>query len=173
MNVMTIMLQAAGGGSAQFLIMMVLIFGVMYFLMIRPQQKKQKELVKFRNALEKGQKIVTAGGIYGTVKEVKEGYVLVEVDSNVAIRVDKNMVMRDPSDSPVDVLRNFKSLHEKIPGSTEPGIFVWITSGSLRSPFLFHRSVRIPVGLRRRSEASGSTSAGAGKSVVAARMPGG
>ena len=82
----------------QFLIMMVLIFGVMYFLMIRPQQKKQKELVKFRNALEKGQKIVTAGGIYGTVKEVKEGYVLVEVDSNVAIRVDKNMVMRDPSD---------------------------------------------------------------------------
>ena len=99
MNVMTIMLQAAGGGSAQFLIMMVLIFGVMYFLMIRPQQKKQKELVKFRNALEKGQKIVTAGGIYGTVKEVKEGYVLVEVDSNVAIRVDKNMVMRDPSDT--------------------------------------------------------------------------
>ena len=98
MNVMTIMLQAAGGGSAQFLIMMVLIFGVMYFLMIRPQQKKQKELVKFRNALEKGQKIVTAGGIYGTVKEVKEGYVLVEVDSNVAIRVDKNMVMRDPSE---------------------------------------------------------------------------
>ena len=98
MNVMTIMLQAAGGGSAQFLIMMVLIFGVMYFLMIRPQQKKQKELVKFRNALEKGQKIVTAGGIYGTVKEVKEGDVLVEVDSNVAIRVDKNMVMRDPSD---------------------------------------------------------------------------
>ena len=98
MNVMTIMLQAAGGGSAQFLIMMVPIFGVMYFLMIRPQQKKQKELVKFRNALEKGQKIVTAGGIYGTVKEVKEGYVLVEVDSNVAIRVDKNMVMRDPSD---------------------------------------------------------------------------
>ena len=89
MNVMTIMLQAAGGGSARFLIMMVLIFGVMYFLMIRPQQKKQKELVKFRNALGKGQKIV---------KEVKEGYVLVEVDSNVAIRVDKNMVMRDPSD---------------------------------------------------------------------------
>ena len=98
MNVMTIMLHAAGGGRAQFLIMMVLIFVVMYFLMIRPQQKKQKELVKFRNALEKGQKIVTAGGIYGTVKEVKEGYVLVEVDSNVAIRVDKNMVMRDPSD---------------------------------------------------------------------------
>lgn len=99
MNLMTILLQAAaGGGSAQFLIMMVLIFGVMYFLMIRPQQKKQKELVKFRNALEKGMKVVTAGGIYGTIKEVKEGYVLVEVDNNVSIRVDKNMIMRDPSD---------------------------------------------------------------------------
>ena len=94
MDLMTVMLQAAapaGGGSASFLIMMVLIFAVMYFFMIRPQQKRQKELVKFRNALEKGQKIITAGGIYGTIKEVKENYVLVEVDSNVAIRVDKNM----------------------------------------------------------------------------------
>ncbi len=103
MNLMTIMLQAApaaqgAGGSIQFLIMMVLIFVVMYFLMIRPQQKKQKELVKFRNALEKGQKIVTAGGIYGTVKEVKEQYVLIEVDNNVTIRVDKSMVMKDSSD---------------------------------------------------------------------------
>lgn len=100
MNLMTIMLQAgaAGGGSMQFLIMMVLIFGVMYFFMIRPQQKRQKELVKFRNSLEKGQKIITAGGIYGTVKEVKESYVLVEVDNNVSVRIDKAMVMKDPSD---------------------------------------------------------------------------
>ncbi len=99
MNVMTIMLQSAqSGGGFSFLGMMLLIFAVMYFLMIRPQQKKQKELVKFRNALERGQKIVTAGGIYGTVKEVREAYVLVEVDNNVDIRVDKNMVMRDPSD---------------------------------------------------------------------------
>lgn len=102
MDLMTIVLQAApaqgGGGSIQFLVMMVLIFVVMYFLMIRPQQKKQKELVKFRNALEKGQKIVTAGGIYGTVKEVKEQYILVEVDSNVTIRVDKAMVMKDSTD---------------------------------------------------------------------------
>ena len=95
MNLTTIMLQApaAGGSGASLLIMMVLIFAVMYFFMIR-----QKELVKFRNALEKGQKIITAGGIYGTVKEVKDVYVLVEVDNNVTIRVDKNMVMRDPAD---------------------------------------------------------------------------
>ena len=97
MNLTTIMLQApaAGGSGASLLIMMVLIFAVMYFFMIRPQQK---ELVKFRNALEKGQKIIPAGGIYGTVKEVKDVYVLVEVDNNVTIRVDKNMVMRDPAD---------------------------------------------------------------------------
>ena len=91
-------LAANSMGAGFWVIYIVIIVAFMYFLMIRPQQKKQKELVKFRNALEKGQKIVTAGGIYGTVKEVKEGYVLVEVDSNVAIRVDKNMVMRDPSD---------------------------------------------------------------------------
>lgn len=100
---MTIMLQAegaagTGGGSMQFLIMMVLIFVVMYFFMIRPQQKRQKELVKFRNSLEKGQKIITVGGIYGTIREVKEAYVLVEIDNNVSIRVDKAMVVRDPSD---------------------------------------------------------------------------
>ncbi len=104
MNLMTVMLQATGGsaaGGSGFLIMMVLIFAVMYFFMIRPQQKRQKELVKFRNALEKGQKVITAGGIYGTVKEVKEGYVLLEVDNNVSIRVDKSMIMRDPSDNVV------------------------------------------------------------------------
>ncbi len=89
---------AQSGGGSMMLIMMVLIFAVMYFFMIRPQQKRQKELVKFRNALEKGQKIITAGGIYGTVKEVKDAYVLMEVDNNVSIRVDKNMIMKDPAD---------------------------------------------------------------------------
>ena len=89
------------GGMEGFLMQvvpLVVIFAVFWFFLIRPQQKRQKELVKFRNALEKGRKIITAGGIYGTIKEVKETYVLVEVDSNVAIRVDKNMVMKDPSD---------------------------------------------------------------------------
>jgi preprotein translocase subunit YajC len=89
---------ASGGSGMQMIIMMVLIFAVMYFLMIRPQQKRQKELNKFRSALEKGQKVITAGGIYGTVREVKENYVLVEVDNNVSIRVDKSMIMKDHSD---------------------------------------------------------------------------
>lgn len=100
---MTIMLQAeegarSGGIDMNFILMMVLIFGVMYFLMIRPQQKRQKELVKFRDSLSKGQKVITAGGIYGTIKEVKDNQVIVEIDNNVNIRVDKTMIMKDPAD---------------------------------------------------------------------------
>lgn len=98
---MTIMLQAgdvAPKGNYTFLIFMVLIFVVMWFFMIRPQQKRQKEAMKFRESLQKGMKVITAGGIYGTIKEVKETYVLLEVDSNAAIRVDKSMIMKDNSD---------------------------------------------------------------------------
>lgn len=96
----TIILQAEGaaGFDPTFIIMMVLIFAVMYFLMIRPQQKRQKELNKFRDSLEKGAKVITAGGIYGTVKEVKENIITIEVDHNVTLRMDKSMIMRDPSD---------------------------------------------------------------------------
>ena len=100
MNNLFIALQTAPqqGSSWSMIIMMVLIFVVMWLFMIHPQQKQQKELNKFRESLAKGQKIVTAGGIYGTVKEVKENYVLMEVDSNCTIRVDKSAIMRDPSD---------------------------------------------------------------------------
>jgi len=90
--------QATQGGNYSFLIMMLLIFVVMYFFMIRPQQKKQKEIVKFRESLKKGDKIVTVGGIYGVVAEVKEQYVLMEIDNNVKIRVDKQCVVRDSTD---------------------------------------------------------------------------
>ena len=92
--------QQSGGGMGSFLIMMVLIFVVLFFLMIRPQQKKQKELVKFRDSLQKGDKVVTIGGIYGTVAEIKERVVLLEVDNNVKIRVDKSSLVKDISDVP-------------------------------------------------------------------------
>jgi preprotein translocase subunit YajC len=87
-----------GGGNSSFLIMMVLIFVVMYFFMIRPQQKRQKELKKFRASLEKGTKVVTVGGIYGTVSEIKDNYVLVEVDNNVRLRFDRSSVLKDATD---------------------------------------------------------------------------
>ena len=64
--------QAQGGGSMSFLIMMVAIFAIMWFFMIRPQQKKQKEIRKFQNSLQEGSKVVTGGGVYGTVKHIKQ-----------------------------------------------------------------------------------------------------
>ena len=91
---------AAGGGNWSFLLMMLLIFVVMYFFMIRPQQKKQKELVQFRNSLKKGDKVVTVGGIYGVVTEIKDKYVLMEVDNNVKLRVDKSSIVKDITDVP-------------------------------------------------------------------------
>jgi preprotein translocase subunit YajC len=66
--------------------------------MIRPQQKKQKELVKFRNSLAKGDKVITAGGIYGKIVEVSDNYVFVEIDSNVKIKVDKSSIVKDITD---------------------------------------------------------------------------
>jgi len=92
--------QAAAGGNWSFLAMMLLIFVVMWFFMIRPQQKKQKELEQFRNSLQKGDKIVTIGGIYGVVAEVKEKYIIVEVDNNVKLRVDRSAIVKDITDVP-------------------------------------------------------------------------
>ena len=92
--------QPAAGGNMSFLIMMLLIFVVMYFFMIRPQQKKQKEIAKFRNELKKGDKIVTIGGIYGTVDEIREKYVIIVVDGDVKLRVDKSAIVKNMSDIP-------------------------------------------------------------------------
>lgn len=85
----------SGGSSWSFLLMMVLIFVIMWLFMIRPQQKKQKELNKWRDSLKKGDKVVTIGGIYGTVDEVKDNTALVIVDQNVKIRVEKSALQKD------------------------------------------------------------------------------
>ena len=93
-----IFLQAATAAGAPqqsswtFWLMMIAIFVVFYFFMIRPQQKKQKELQKQRDAMTKGSKVVTAGGIYGIVKEVQETTFLIEVAKDVTIKVDKGSV---------------------------------------------------------------------------------
>ena len=86
--------QPQGGGWSMW-IMLALIFVVMWFFMIRPQRKQQKELQNFRDSLKKGDKVVTIGGIYGTVCEIKEGSVLIEVDNNVKIRVSKQALVKD------------------------------------------------------------------------------
>ena len=89
---------ATGGGMSMW-IMLALIFVVMWFFMIRPQRKQQKELQNFRDSLKKGDKVVTIGGIYGTVCEIKEGSVLIEVDNNVKIRVSKQALVKDFSEN--------------------------------------------------------------------------
>ena len=86
---------AQGGSQWSMWIMLALIFVVMWFFMIRPQRKQQKELQNFRDSLKKGDKVVTIGGIYGTVCEVKEASVLIEVDNNVKIRVSKQALVKD------------------------------------------------------------------------------
>ncbi len=81
-----------------FLLMMVIIFAIMWFFMIRPQQKKQKEVQNFRNSITKGQRIVTAGGIYGTVKDIDEAAntLKVEVANGICITVDRGSVFASP-----------------------------------------------------------------------------
>ncbi len=103
MNFMTL-LQAAGAqggatGGWTMWVMLLLIFVVMWFFMIRPQRKQQKELQKFRDGLQKGDKVVTVGGIFGTVVEIKEKSVLIEVDKDVKLRVDKNSLVKDYSEA--------------------------------------------------------------------------
>lgn len=88
----------AGGGWTMW-VMLLLIFVVMWFFMIRPQRKQQKELQKFRDGLQKGDKVVTVGGIYGTVAELKENKVLIQIDSNVKILVDKSSLVKDYSET--------------------------------------------------------------------------
>jgi preprotein translocase subunit YajC len=70
----------------------------MYFFMIRPQKKQQKELQQFRDSLKKGDKVVTIGGIFGTVVEIKENSVLIEIDNGVKMRVSKQALVKDFSE---------------------------------------------------------------------------
>lgn len=89
-----------GGMNLSFFLMIGLMILVMWLFMWRPESKRRKEMQKFRDGLKKGDKVVTAGGIYATVKEVHETTLLIEVDSNVTLRIDKNMVVADPTNAP-------------------------------------------------------------------------
>ena len=89
-------LQAAGaqGGGLQMIIMMVVLFAIMYFFMIRPQQKKQKELQKMRDALKVGDRVVTSGGLHGTVSNINEEQrlVVINADKGVNLTFSKDAV---------------------------------------------------------------------------------
>ena len=90
MNLLFVFLQAGGGGDYSFLIMMVAIFAIV--TEIRPQNKKQKEIANFRKNLEVGQEVITAGGIYGKIKEIEDNTVVLEIASGVKIKIDRNSI---------------------------------------------------------------------------------
>ncbi len=95
---LVVLLQATGQNPLSAFLPLLLIIVVFYFFMIRPQMKRQKELKKFREALKKGDKVITSGGIYGRIAEIEDHTVLLEVDNNVKIRVDKAALLKDPTD---------------------------------------------------------------------------
>lgn len=88
---------AAPQGGGMMWIMLIAMFAIMYFFMIRPQQKKQKEIRNFQNSLQEGSKVVTGGGIYGTIKKVDiaTGKIELEIAKGVVITVDKGSVFAD------------------------------------------------------------------------------
>lgn len=102
MDLLTILLQeqaqAQGSGWGS-IIMLVLIFVVFYFFLIRPQSKRQKEIRKFQDSLTNGKRVVTSGGIYGKIKEVKDNVVILEIADNVRIKVNKSMVFDSAEDA--------------------------------------------------------------------------
>ena len=92
---MNILLQVQTGGNP--LIFFVLIFGVFWFFMIRPQVKKQKSERKFREQINKGDRVVTTGGIHGKVSNVSEGTVLLDVGEGIKLKIEKSAISLDLS----------------------------------------------------------------------------
>ena len=91
--------QSAQGSGMSMIIMMVAIFAIMWFFMIKPQQKKQKEIQKFQNELTEGTQVITGGGIYGTVKSIDlaKNTVDVKIAKDVVVTGDKSYVFKDPA----------------------------------------------------------------------------
>lgn len=115
----SLLLQAAdpaamGGGFGMFL-PLILIIGIMYFFMIRPQNKKQKELQKMLDALQKGDKVITIGGIHGTVSSVKKdsNVVTIRVDENTKIEFNRSAIATVVSDKPAEKTEEKKGKKQK------------------------------------------------------------
>ncbi len=100
----TILLQAAGSAPASggagwsSMIMIVALIAIFYFFMIAPQKKREKKINEFRNNLKNGDKVVTIGGIYGRIREVKDSTVILEIADGVRIKIDKNSIYQSMQD---------------------------------------------------------------------------
>jgi preprotein translocase subunit YajC len=84
--------EGQGGSMISTLIMFGAIFAIFYFMIIRPQQKKAKEREKLLNALQKGDKVVTSGGIHGTIAGIDEKTVLLDVGNNMKMKVERSAI---------------------------------------------------------------------------------
>lgn len=98
MNILNILLQQSQGGGWQSMLLMGGIIVVFYFFMIRPQMKKQKEIKKFRENLQKGVEVITLGGIYGKVKDIEDNIVTLEIAEGIKIKVDKSAIAQSVED---------------------------------------------------------------------------
>jgi len=100
-NLLSVLLMADPSGKSNpimSLLPLLLIIVVFYFFMIRPQMKKQKEMKNFRQTLKVGDKVITSGGIYGKVAEMRESSIIMEIEDKVRMKIDIASVFRDSSD---------------------------------------------------------------------------
>ena len=88
----TVLLQQAQGGGMSGMLMIVAMIAIFYFVMIRPQNKKQKEIKRQREAMKKGDRVVTAGGIHGKIRSVQDDAITMEIAPGVNIKIDKTSV---------------------------------------------------------------------------------
>lgn len=87
-------------GTVQYIMMLVVMFGFMYFVMIRPQRKKQKQVQSMRSALKAGDKIITAGGFHGKVVKVNDDVLTVEMDPDkTKLKVNRSSIWEVKSNS--------------------------------------------------------------------------
>ena len=102
MTLLNILLESAPGAmNGMNIIMIVALIAIFYFFIIRPQSKKQKEIRKFRDSLKKGDRVVTAGGIYGKIREIEDekNTIILEIAENVKIRIDKGSIYQSVQDA--------------------------------------------------------------------------
>lgn len=99
-NMILLQTPADGGSAYSSIIMIVLLIAIFYFFMIRPQSQKQKKINEFRAGLKRGDKVITAGGIHGRIRDIKDNsIVILEIDDNVKIKVDLNSIYQSVSDA--------------------------------------------------------------------------
>ena len=100
LNALLLQAEAGQGSGWTGALMIVAMIAIFYFFMIRPQSKKQKELKQQREAMKVGDKVVTAGGIHGKIREISETVIQIEVSNGVSLKVDKNSVYPLVADAP-------------------------------------------------------------------------